>query len=313
MRNKKTKALVLMSGGLDSILAAKLLTEQGIEIEGVVFVSNFFSSQSAKKAASQLCIKLREVDIGKEFLNTVKQPKHGHGVGLNPCIDCHALMLKKAKEIMENEGFGFVATGEVLNERPMSQNRQTLKIVEKEVGLEGYLLRPLSAKLLEPTIPENKGLVDREKLLSISGRSRKKQMELAKHFGIVDYPTPAGGCMLTQDGFVNRLKNLMGNKPNFNTDDVELVKIGRHFWLGDVQIVLGRNKEENEKLMQLKKEKDVIIEPDNFIGPSALIRGENISQQDIKKTKELIVQFSPKAKGVKNLKFKVKNNALASC
>src|SRR4030042_3028765 len=214
---KKTKTLVLLSGGLDSILAAKLLMEQDIEVEGICFYSNFFSCDLARKAVKQLGIKLREIDISEEFLEFLrKKPKYGYGVGLNPCIDCHALMLKKAGEIMRQEGFAFVATGEVLNERPMSPHKQALKIIKKEAGLEGYLLRPLSAKLLEPTIPENAGLVEREKLLDISGRSRQKRKELAKKFGIIDYPNPAGGCMLTQEGFVGRLKELMEKKTDFN-------------------------------------------------------------------------------------------------
>jgi tRNA U34 2-thiouridine synthase MnmA/TrmU len=305
-KEKKTSTLVLLSGGLDSILAAKLLMEQGIEVEGICFYSNFFGCNLAEKAAKQLGIKLRESDIGEEFLKFLKKkPKHGYGVGLNPCIDCHVLMFKKAGEIMRQEKFAFVATGEVLNERPMSQHRQALKMIEKEAGLEGYLLRPLSAKLLEPTILENAGLVGREKLLDISGRSRKKQMELAIKFNIIDYPTPAGGCMLTQEGFVGRLKELIEYKPAFSVDDVELVKIGRHFWFDSVWIVLGRNKEENEKLLKAKAENDMIIEPDGFIGPTALVRGSTDSEV-IRKANELIIKYSPKArdKDVNELNFK---------
>lgn len=345
--NQKIKALLLLSGGLDSILAAKLLLEQNIEVEGICFYSNFFNCDLARKAASQLGIKLREIDIKEEFLDFLrKKPKHGYGVGLNPCIDCHALMLKKAGEIMKKERFSFVATGEVLNERPMSQTKQALKIVEKEAGVEGYLLRPLSAKLLELTESEKSGLVDREKLMNISGRSRQKQFELAKKFGIVDYPSPAGGCMLTQEGFVKRIKELMDNKKDFNFDDAELVKIGKHFYFTKLKssgvsprmkfssafgggssrselekedapsslseeihfegawIILGRNKEENEALLKSKQENDIIIEPDNFVGPTAFIRGE-IDDERIKKAKELIIKFSPKA--AENPKFNEKN------
>lgn len=301
--NKKTKALILLSGGLDSILAVKLLLEQNIEVEGISFKSNFFNTEAAKKAAEQLGIKLREIDISEEFLSFLKEkPKYGYGVGLNPCIDCHALMFRKAGEIMRAERFDFVATGEVLNERPMSQNKQALKIVEKEAGLEGYLLRPLSAKLLEPTIPEKEGLVDREKLLDISGRNRKKQFELAKKFGISDFPTPAGGCMLTQEGFVKRLKDLMEHKKDFNSNDAELSKIGRHFWQDNVWIVLGRDKEENEKLNRLKTEKDVIVEPDNFMGPTALVRSRS-DEKMLQKAQNLVIKYSPKARG-KDIKFK---------
>jgi len=302
IKNTKAKALVLMSGGLDSILAAKLLLEQGIEVEGICFYSNFFDCVLARKAAEQLKISLREIDIRDEFLQLLKErPKHGYGVGLNPCIDCHALMFKKAGETMRSENFSFVATGEVLNERPMSQHKQALGIVERESGLEGYLLRPLSAKLLEPTQPEIDGLVDREKLMDISGRSRQKQMDLAKKFVITEYPSPAGGCALTQSGFVSRLQELIKNKPNFNAEDVELVKIGRHFWIGGVQVVLGRNKEENGILLKLKEEKDTIVEPENFVGPTAVIRGW-ADNELVEKTKELIIKFSPKA--ANNAKFK---------
>ena len=315
--NEQVKALVLLSGGLDSILAAKLLMEQGIEVEGISFKSNFFDTKAAEKATKQLGIGLREIEISEEFLTLLKEkPKHGYGVGLNPCIDCHALMFRKAGEIMRAEGFGFIATGEVLNERPMSQNKQALKIVEKEAGLGGYLLRPLSAKLLEPTIAEKEGLVDREELMDISGRSRKKQFELAKKFGITDFPAPAGGCMLTQEGFVKRMKDLMERKKDFNSNDVELIKIGRHFWNDDYWIILGRDKEENEKLSRLKTENDMIIEPENFMGPSALIRFFSLSfrvergisfkeqcKKYIEKAKELIIEYSPKAENVYNLKF----------
>lgn len=302
---KKTKALLLLSGGLDSILAGKFLLEQNIEVEGICFYSNFFNCEAARKAAAQLGIKLREIDIIEEFLDFLrKKPKYGYGVGLNPCIDCHALMLKKASEIMKKEKFSFVATGEVLNERPMSQNKQALKIVEKEAGLEGYLLRPLSAKLLEVAIPEKQGLVDREKLMDISGRSRQKQFELAKKFGVVDYPTPAGGCMLTQEGFVNRLRELMKNKTDFNPEDMKLVKIGRHFWEDKAWIILGRSKEENEILLKLKKENDIIIEPKSFIGPTALIR-ESIDDKIINQAKDLIVKFSPRVNGDSNLQFEI--------
>lgn len=313
---KKTKALVLLSGGLDSMLATKLLMKQGIEVEGICFYSNFFGCGLARKAAKQLDIKLREINISEEFLKFLKKkPKYGYGVGLNPCIDCHTLMLKKAGEIMQKERsfskrsqkISFIATGEVLNERPMSQNKQALKTVEKEAGLKGYLLRPLSAKLLKPTIPEKMGLVDRERLLDILGRSRKHQIKLAKEFGIKEYPTPAGGCMLTQEGFVKRLKNFIEHKPNFDSNDIELVKIGRHFWFSAnlTQIVLGRNKKENAQLVKLTRKNDIIIEPDGFVGPTALVRGTDISQQNIKKVKKLIIRFSPKAKEIKNAKFKV--------
>ena len=338
MNNKKVKALVLLSGGLDSILAVKLLLEQGIEVQAINFRTNFCGPSKARLAAEMLGVNLREINIREDFLPILKKPKHGYGAGMNPCIDCHALMLKKAGEIMRAEGscpeqgrrIDFIATGEVLGERPMSQHKLALGIVEKDADIVGYLLRPLSAKLLEPTIAENEGLVDREKLLDISGRSRKIQIELAEKYGIKEYPTPAGGCALTQKGFADRLRELMKNKPDFNSDDVDLVAIGRHFFVRDetlrrgashlaqgilpersgaeskasVQIILGRNQEENDILESVAGKDDIIVQPDDFVGPLALVRGD-ASVAD--KAKELILQFSPKAKDLKpeEIRFKI--------
>lgn len=302
---KKVRALVLLSGGLDSILAVKLLQEQGIKVEAVNFRTNFCGPSKARPAAQALGVPLREVNIRNEFLEVFKKPKHGYGAGLNPCIDCHALMLRKASEIMRSEGFDFVATGEVLGERPMSQYKQALDIVAQDAEVVGYLLRPLSAKLLEPTIAEQEGLVDREQLLDISGRSRKRQMALAAQYDLKSYPTPAGGCALTQEGFAGRMKELMKNRPDFTPEDVDLVAFGRHFWSFDeirmksVQVILGRNKEENEFFKNQVKPGDVFVAPVNFSGPEALIRGGNISEKTIERVKDLIVEFAPKAKGLK--------------
>jgi len=305
VKKKKAKALVLLSGGLDSILAVKLLLEQGILVEAINFRTNFCGPSRARPAAKMLGVPLREVDIRKDFLLVLKKPKFGYGAGLNPCIDCHALMLKKAAMIMRAEGFDFVATGEVLAERPMSQHKKALKIVEKEAGLEGYLLRPLSAKLLEETIPEKQGLVDREKLLAIAGRGRKKQIALAEKFGIKNYPTPAGGCALTQSGFANRLKNLMVHKPDFDEQDVNLVRVGRHFFVDKgIQIILGRNQTENEILESLAGVGDVLIKPKNFLGPAALVRGKTSNKAALDRAKELIIQFSPKARNLDKNKLK---------
>lgn len=296
---KKVKALVLLSGGLDSILAVKLLLEQDVEVTAINFRTNFCGPSKARPAAERLGIKLREVSIREDFLPILKKPKHGYGAGLNPCIDCHALMLKKAGEIMREEGFDFLATGEVLGERPMSQHKAALNIVEKEADVVGYLLRPLSAKLLEVTIAEREGLVDREKFLDISGRSRKTQMALAAQYGIKEYPSPAGGCALTEKGFSDRLRELMKNKPEFNSYDIDLVRFGRHFWIGGIQIILGRNKEENDFLKSQTKPSEIFIIPINFAGPEALIRGKNISQENIARAKELILEFTSKKKDLK--------------
>ena len=305
-KNKKVKALVLLSGGLDSILAVKLLLEQGIEVVAINFRTNFCGPSKARPAAEMLGVPLREENIREEFLEVLKKPKHGYGAGMNPCIDCHALMLKKAGQIMKKERFDFVATGEVLGERPMSQHKKALQIVEKEAGLKGYLLRPLSAKLLELTIAEKDGRINREKLLAISGRNRKPQMELAKKFGIKEYPSPAGGCALTQEGFAARLKELMKNKPDFNSEDVDLIRFGRHFFFNNAQIILGRNRRENEILESLAKEEDALMVLEEIAGPTILVRAKKIDGFIIEKAKELAIKFSPKAKSLNSSKLVLK-------
>jgi len=294
MKKKNVKALVLLSGGLDSILAVKLLLEQGIEVEAINFRTNFCGPSKARPAAQQLGVFLREVDIREDFLLVLKNPKYGFGAGLNPCIDCHALMLKKAGEIMREEKFDFVATGEVLGQRPMSQHKKALEIVEKEAGLEGYLLRPLSAKLLPETRAEKEGLVDREKLLGISGRSRQEQMALAQKYGLENYPTPAGGCALTQEGFADRLKKIMEFKPDISIGDLDLAKIGRHFFENGFWLILGRNETENEILKNLAEKKDTILELKEIPSPLALLKN-NANEKTMARAKELILKFSPKA------------------
>jgi tRNA U34 2-thiouridine synthase MnmA/TrmU len=305
--SNKAKGLVLLSGGLDSILAVKILLEQKIRITGLVFVSCFFSSVSARKAAEKLGIELKIVDFSKKHFEMVKNPKYGYGKNMNPCIDCHTLMLKCAKEIMIKQGFDFVATGEVLGERPMSQNKQSLKLIEKNSGLAGYLLRPLSAKLLEPTKVEINGLVDREKLLSISGRSRKIQLALAKKWKIDWFPTPSGGCLLTESQFSDKLRNLIKHCSNPELDDIELLKIGRHFWRNNTEIVVGRDHKDNLTLRKIKKESDIILEIKEVVGPTTLIRSHKgkITSVAIEKAKQLTKFYTPKAKGRTKISFSV--------
>jgi tRNA U34 2-thiouridine synthase MnmA/TrmU len=304
---KKLRAIVLFSGGLDSILAAKILMEQGIEVIPVFFKSYFFGPEIAQKSAKENGLKLRVIDFSKEHLKIVKKPNFGYGSSMNPCLDCHILMLKKAKELMKKKKFDFVATGEVLGERPMTQNKKALELVEKKSSLSGYLLRPLSAKLLKETIPEKKGLIDREKLLDIQGRSRRRQIELAKEFKIKFYPTPAGGCLLTDPEFGKRLKELLKNYPKFDGNDVELLKLGRHFWEGKAKIVVGRNHQENLKIEKLAQKKDILIEMKNYPGPTTLIRsyGGKISKEILEKAKNLTKFYSKKARDKKDVEFKI--------
>lgn len=298
--------MVLLSGGLDSILAVQLLKEQGMKVTALSFRSYFFNEKAAKTAADHLKVPLMVVDFSQDHLAMLKNAPHGYGKAMNPCIDCHALMLKKAKEIMEKDGFDLVATGEVLGERPMSQNIGALKTVEKESSLSGYLLRPLSAKLLPPTIPEKKGMVERSKLLDISGRSRKRQMSLAKKWKIKQYPTPAGGCLLTDLSFGQKLKSLLAACPDCQGNDLILLRYGRHFWEGKVKIVVGRNEQEDEEIRKLAREKDILIEMKNYTGPLTLVRdySKNETSNDIiEKAKNLTQFYSAKARGKKDVEF----------
>jgi tRNA U34 2-thiouridine synthase MnmA/TrmU len=308
---KKPKALVLFSGGLDSILTTKILIEQGVKPNLITFQSYFFSSKQSEKSARQLSLKIKVIDISKEHLKIVKSPQHGYGSSVNPCIDCHLLMLKKAKEIMKKEKFDFVATGEVLGERPMSQNRKALDLIEKESSLKGYLLRPLSAQLLEETIPEKKGWVIRSKLFAISGRSREKQLKLAQKWKIDWYPSPAGGCLLTDLEFGRKLKELLQKYPQFNGNNVQLLKYGRHFWKGKVKIIVGRNHEENLIIGKLARKKDILIEMENYMGPSTLVRShylkKTIPQKTLKKAQSLTQYYSTKSRNKKDVIFKIKN------
>ncbi len=271
-RGRRVRAIVLLSGGLDSLLAAKVLEEQGIEVVGLSFESPFFHAKNARKGADELGIDLIVKDISREELELVKRPPHGYGKQMNPCIDCHALMFRKAGEML-GEGFDFMATGEVLGERPMSQNRQSLDTVARECGFADLLLRPLSAKLLPPTRPEREGLVDRERLLAIEGRSRKPQIELAKHYGIKHYVQPAGGCLLTDPEFSKRLREMLRHDPDATVDDARLLGMGRHFRSPTgAKIVVGRDKSDNERIAAFAKGGDVVIVSDITPGPTALVR-----------------------------------------
>lgn len=300
-----TKAISLLSGGLDSMLAVKVIQEQGIEVIGMTFVTPFFSDKAARKAVEQLEIPLNVIDITKEYLEMLPNPKHGHGGNMNPCIDCHAMMMRKAGEMMKELGASFIITGEVLGERPMSQSPKGLNLVEADSGLRGYVLRPLSAKLLEPTIPEEKGLVDREKLLDIHGRSRKRQFELAKFYGIEDYPTPAGGCLLTDPGFSKRLRELMNYPNEYKVNDLELLKVGRHFRLPSLdKAVVGRNKDENETIRELAGVGDILLQVADYPGPITLIRGQ-ANEESILLAAALTVRYSDgKDKGGVSVKLR---------
>ncbi len=275
MTKKNVRALGLLSGGLDSILAVKVIQQQGIEVIGLSFITPFFGPELAQKAARALQIKLIVEDITAEHFEIVKNPPHGYGKTMNPCIDCHAVMLKIAGRKMKELEAGFIFTGEVLDERPMSQNRVSLNVVAQDSQYKDYVLRPLSAKLLEPTLPEKQGLVDREGLLDIRGRSRKRQMELAEKFGVGEYPNPAGGCLLTDRNFSRRLKELFDFDADPNIRDVRLLRVGRHYRLGPrMKLIVGRNEKENSLLENFCRETDYLLKVGSVPGPSCLLTGE---------------------------------------
>ena len=275
------KALLVFSGGLDSLLAAQVIRAQGIDVLGLFFETPFFSSEKAKQSAAEILLPLKIVDLTEPHLRIVRKPKHGYGGNMNPCIDCHALMLRSAGELLEKEGASFVISGEVLGQRPMSQNFKALSIVAKESGFNGLIVRPLCAKHLPLTTPEEKGWVKREGLLSLSGRSRKPQMELAGKLNIRHYPSPAGGCLLTDPVFSRRLRDLFSSKPGCTLREIELLKVGRHFRLGPAtKLVVGRNKKENDIITSLSCENDLVMQVENIPGPTVLITGEPSPEEE---------------------------------
>jgi tRNA U34 2-thiouridine synthase MnmA/TrmU len=301
------KAIALLSGGLDSTLAARTVLDLGIELEALNFLTVFCTCTTrgetclaSQKAVSTLGIPLKVLNVSDEYLSVIKNPRHGYGSNMNPCIDCRIFMMKKAKVYMEATGASFLVTGEVLGQRPMSQRRDTMRLIEKEADLEGFILRPLSAKFLPASIPEKEGWVDREKLLKIQGRSRKPQIQLADQYGIRDYPCPAGGCLLTDPGFAKRMRDLLCFFPDFSLNDVHLLKMGRHFRLSPgLKLVVGRNEEENQKIQTFSDEGDILIRLFRFPGPLSLLRGET-AEGDIEKAAAITARYS-KAKGLEKV------------
>ncbi|MCM8806270.1 MAG: hypothetical protein NC825_06035 [Candidatus Omnitrophica bacterium] len=284
---EKKKAVVLISGGLDSTLATHIMLQLGIELVGVHFTGIFCKCPSAKTScialaheiASKINIPIKTFFKGMDYLEMVKTAPHGYGRGLNPCIDCRIYMLKKVRTLMSEVNASFIVTGEVIGQRPMSQHKKAMEIIEKESGTKGLILRPLSAHLLPPTIPEIKGIVDRNKLLAFSGRSRIPQMKLARSLGLKDYPCPSGGCLLTDRNVAIRVADLFLHKSDFTLNDARLTTFGRHFRLDErVKIVLGRNKHENERLFSMGKTCFTLYIPENFPGPTALVPESEVDE-----------------------------------
>jgi tRNA-specific 2-thiouridylase len=310
----KIKALALFSGGLDSILAARLIMDQGIEVEAVQFVTPFFNYHVLEDIGGQQQMVMKKYgitllveDISEEYLQLLHRPDHGFGKHFNPCIDCKIMMLRRAKEMLAERGASFLISGEVLGQRPMSQRRDTLNVVERDSGTRSLLLRPLCAQLMTETEAEKRGWVDRSKLLRMSGRGRSQQMALAAAYGITDYPAPAGGCILADPILSRRIEQLyssgtMISGREITVFEVRSLLIGRQFLLpGGSWLILGRDEKENMKLEKLAGEKDMILLMENWPGPLGVLKpcaagGEGNLADDIERAAGLVVRYGKNGK-----------------
>jgi tRNA U34 2-thiouridine synthase MnmA/TrmU len=277
------KAVALYSGGLDSTLAILVMLKQGIEVTAVTFLNHFGCDISDRSSCSRdpfaasvkFGFQVKLAHLSDKFLEIVKNPKYGHGKNMNPCIDCRILMLKEAKELMDLLGADFLITGEVLGQRPMSQRKECFPMIDRAAGVKGLVLRPLSAKLLPVTIPEEKGLVNRDMLYEFHGRTRKPQMALAEEFGLTEYPAPAGGCLLTEPIYSYKLKDLLEYNKNPQYKDINFLRVGRHFRFSPTcKIIVGRNKEENDTIRLLADPDDYLLRVEGFGSPITIILGK---------------------------------------
>lgn len=291
------KAIGLLSGGLDSTLAVKLLIDQGIEVTAFNMITPFCTctrkgcKHEAGKVAKQFGVPVKIIAVGEEYIEMIKHPKHGYGSNMNPCIDCRIFLFKKAKTYMEEIGARFIFTGEVLGQRPMSQHKRAMNLIEKESGLQGLILRPLSAKLLPITIPEEQQWIDREKLLDIQGRRRLPQIELAKKMGVIDYPCPGGGCRLTDPQFAKRIKEAFDHG-EYSLKDIQLLKYGRHVRLpSGAKVIVGRNEEENMVLLQNMNPEDIALEVIGTGSPITLLKNHK-DDDDLRQAAKLCIRYS---------------------
>ncbi len=308
--DSNVKGIGMISGGLDSLLAVALLKEQRIELSGVHFLNGFgpgtlkrrvYEGLTLERLAEErsallggaLGIPVDVIDLSEEFLGLLENPDHGFGKNINPCVDCRIFFLKRAKEKMEREGASFVFTGEVLGQRPMSQHMQAMRLVERDSGLQGRLLRPLCARLLPPTLVESEGLVDREKLLDIQGRSRKRQFQLARELGLTEYQQPAGGCSLTDMNYARRFRDFIthGGGAGIGYEDAVLLSTGRHLRLSpSVKMVVGRNENENNYI-ERNWSGGCLLSPVDRPGPTALLQGD-FTAEELATAAAVVVRYS---------------------
>lgn len=287
------KAVVLLSGGLDSTLAVKILQKQGIEIEAINFQTMFgCCKDDARQVAYELGIKFTMLPVGMDYVEIVKNPKYGVGKGINPCVDCRIYMFKMAKKLMETIGASFLISGEVLGQRPMSQRFDCFETIERDSGLEGLIVRPLSAKLLEPSMPEKEGVVNREALYDIQGRSRAKLLRLAREFGMENPPTPSTGCALTEPEFAKKVRDIFQHMEDYERWQFEVLKIGRHFRIdAETKLILGKDAGENEYLEYLHPRETTLLTPINFSGPSALLIGP-LTDMKLREASKILLSYT---------------------
>jgi tRNA U34 2-thiouridine synthase MnmA/TrmU len=288
------RALGLLSGGLDSTLAARLLIDQGIEVVGLHLESPTACRVDVRGVAAELGIPLEVRAKGEEYLRLLRRPRWGYGRNMNPCIDCRVFMFHAAQRVRDDVGASFVFTGEVPGQRPMSQHKQAMALIDREAGLEGWVLRPLSARLLPETEPERRGWVDRTRLLDLFGRSRETQLALAAHYRLTRHGSPGGGCLLTDAHFSRRLRDLFDHTAEDRThvDDVRLLRLGRHFRLEDgIKIILGRDEVENAQLATFANGERWCVEPEGVQGPTALVCGPR-NERTAEAARSLIARYT---------------------
>ena len=313
---KKKKVVALLSGGLDSQLAIKMMQEQGFDVSAVAIKTPFCDFDCGRgcgfeirERADDLDVNLKTVYLGDEYIEMLKHPKHGIGAGFNPCIDCRSMMFDAAKKHMEEIGAEFIISGEVLGQRPMSQHAPALKTIENESDLVGKIVRPLSAALLPETDPEKDGLIKRENLGMIRGRTRRGQLDMAKKYGIENPPNAGGGCLLTEPHFGIKAKDLFSHTKNPTINDIDLLKIGRHFRLDEeTKFIVGRNKDENEMIKAIALPGDILLEAKDFVGPVSILRGSN-AKQHLKFASSITLRYSDAPNNEQAI-VSIKNNDL---